>query len=75
MKKSMMMLAALAVTMCGCVGPDVAKSLSALGDDHATVRMDLTTPWGTQRVVRTNPGTNQTVSISADGSMTVTGAK
>jgi hypothetical protein len=56
----------------GCVGYTPGAITKQLKDDHATVSMTLVTPWGTQRVIRTNPGSNQTSTINVDGSVTVT---
>lgn len=52
----------------GCASPN----LKDLGDDHAAVQMTIVTPWGTQKISRVNPTTNQSASITSDGVMTIT---
>lgn len=58
------------VSIIGCTSPsaDVFKNLA---DDHAAIQMTVVTPWGTQKITRVNPTTNQSVTISSDGVMTI----
>lgn len=52
----------------GCASPN----LKDLGDDHAAVQMTIVTPWGTQKISRINPATNQSATVTTDGSVTIT---
>lgn len=46
--------------------------VTALKDDPATVSASVMTPYGSLKFVRTNPhGTNQTVTVSPDGTVVI----
>ena len=45
--------------------------VKSLAKDPATVSLQLTTVYGNLKLVRTNPGTNESVSVSPDGTVTV----
>jgi hypothetical protein len=65
---------ALALCLAGCTG--VSKLIKSGGNDHATVSGTVTSIYGTMKFVRTNPaGTNQSVTVSPDGTVTVTAPK
>lgn len=59
-----------AMALAGC-SPDI----KALGNDHASIKVELVTPWGTQRLSRVNPGPGQTAEITPDGTIRTTGTK
>lgn len=42
-----------------------------LKDDHSTVVHNILTPWGTSKLIRSNPTTNQLVTITPDGTVTI----
>lgn len=75
MKQKLFPVAAMAglLTLTGCVGTNAMKSLNNLKDNNATDVLTLITPWGQQKLVRTNPRPGQSVTIGADGSITITG--
>lgn len=56
--------------LAGC--SSMAGMVEQLKDDHALLRFSVMTPWGQQTVTRANPGPGQSVTVSADGSMTFT---
>lgn len=65
-------MTALAVgllALSGCMS--MSKLARELSKDPATVNLSLTTIYGNLRLVRTNPGTNSTVSVSPDGTVSV----
>lgn len=57
--------------LCGCSTVGMAKLIRELKDDPATVSVSITHPYGNVRFVRTNPMTNQTVTVTPDGNVTV----
>lgn len=59
------------VTLTGCTG--LSRSLKALGNDPAIVSGSLMTPYGSTKFVRVGGNrVNQTVTVSADGTVTIT---
>lgn len=48
-----------------------SKLARELGKDPATVNLSVTSLYGTVKLQRTNVGTNSTVTISSDGTVTV----
>lgn len=60
--------------LAGCTHTDISKFTKELGNDHATVILNLVTPWGTERIVRINPNTNQNVTVTPEGNVIATGA-
>lgn len=65
---------ALCIVSIGTGCADMAKLEGAMKDDPATVSTSINTVYGTAKLVRTNPATNQTVTVSPDGTVTI-GAK
>lgn len=69
MKKTLTLLALVAVAATGCVNSSLVR---ALAKDPATAHMRITTIYGTIEVSRTNPGTNSAPhKVSADGGIEV----
>lgn len=72
--KPLVILATLSIALIsggGCVTKKAEKVAEALSKDNATVVVNLGTVYGTAKVIRTNPGTNQDVTISPDGTVSV----
>lgn len=55
----------------GCVTKKAEKVAEALSKDNATVVVKIGSVYGTANVIRANPGTNQDVTISPDGSVNI----
>lgn len=62
-------LAVIAMAFTGCTS--TGKVIKALQNDKATVSLNVVHPYGQIKLVRTNPGTNQTVIVSPDGTVTI----
>ncbi len=58
-----------AIACAGCV--NVGKLTKDLSRDNATVSASVSTVYGTMKIVRSNPTTNQTVTVSPDGTITI----
>lgn len=74
MKKSLsvFIVGILAFSCTGCFGPDVAKALTAMGKDPATVHLRVSSVYGVVELSRTNPQTNSLPhTVSPDGTITV----
>lgn len=73
MKQTSILIACLTVAalFTGCAGNGIAGVAKALAVDNATVVADVMTPYGHGRLVRTNPGTNHSATITPDGSVTI----
>jgi hypothetical protein len=68
-------LCAVALLATGCTS-GMSKMAKALANDKATVTGSVTSIYGTMKFVRTNPqGTNQSVTVSPDGTVTITAPK
>ena len=56
----------------GCTGPGrLAKIVTALKDDPATVTASISSVYGVLKFTRTNPRTNQTITVHPDGTITI----
>lgn len=55
----------------GCSSTNISKLTEALGKDNATVVSKVSSIYGTGYVIRSNPGTNQDVTITSDGTVTI----
>jgi hypothetical protein len=67
MKKILLLLPLLA----GCSSTNITALVGALKDDPATVSVNVSSVYGTLRFIRTNPRTNETVTVSPDGTVTI----
>jgi uncharacterized lipoprotein YmbA len=67
--KTLALLSALAFT--GCSSTNITKLAQQLKDDPATVSVTVSSIYGTVRFVRTNTRTNQTLTVSPDGTVSV----
>lgn len=63
--------AAAVFLCCGCSSTGMAKLAKELKGDQATISSSIQSVYGTVKFVRTNPGTNSTVTIAPDGTVTV----
>lgn len=63
--------AGLAICLSGCSSTNAAKVLTALGKDPAAVHIRAVGMWGTVDVTRVGGGTNETRTISPDGTITI----
>ncbi len=66
----------LALMLCaffvsGCSSTNISKLASELSKDNATVFVSVGSVYGTLKVVRANPNTNQSCTISPDGTVTI----
>jgi len=61
----------LILLLCGCSSTNISRLASELAKDDATVIVNVGTVYGTMKVIRTNPRTNQTVTISPDGTVAI----
>lgn len=68
MKYILIAIAVLPLT--GCV--QMGALTKELGKDNATVVGNINTIYGTGKVIRTNPRDGQSVTISPDGTVTIT---
>jgi len=59
------------VSASGCSSTNISKLAAQLKNDPATVNMSVQSVYGTIKFTRTNPGTNSTVTVSPDGTVTV----
>lgn len=63
--------ATTAFILCGCRAVDPAALVKALANDPATATLTFPTPYGLVKYNRSNPGTNSSVTIHPDGSITI----
>lgn len=61
----------LVLSTSGCSTAGMARLARELGRDQATVNVSVQSVYGTLKFVRTNPGTNSTVTVSPDGTVTI----
>ena len=54
--KRLLLFLPLLLTACG---PNMAEIIGALAKDPATIRLDITSPWGSIHLDRSNPGAVQ----------------
>ncbi len=64
-------VALLTLVVAGCSSTNIAELMKATAGSDATVRANVSTIYGTANFVRTNPRTNQTATISPDGTVTI----
>jgi hypothetical protein len=57
--------------LCGCSSTNITKLVGALKNDPATVCVNVSSVYGTVRFTRTNPRTNETVTVSPDGTIVI----
>lgn len=62
-------LTTLVIVSNGCV--NASKLARELGKDNATVVVDVGTVYGTAKIIRTNPTTNHSVTITPNGNVTI----
>jgi len=55
----------------GCSTTNLADVMQQAAKDDATVVVNVSTIYGTGRFIRTNPRTNQTATVSPDGTVTI----
>ena len=60
-----------AILLAGCSSTNAAKIISAAAKDPATVQIKVTTIYGNVSYTRIGARTNETVTVSTDGSVTV----
>lgn len=56
------------ILWCGCISKGLVSDLSK---DNATVSANVNTIYGTVKIIRSNPQTNQSVTIAPDGTVTI----
>lgn len=71
MKKTFALLIAVAGLGLGCSTTNIAELVKAMSQSDATVVSKINTIYGTSSFIRTNPRTNQTATISPDGTVTI----
>lgn len=71
MKMKLMLVVVLAIPLTGCVRSNLSELVGKMGNDNATVAAKINTIYGTGYVIRSNPTTNQDVTISPDGTVTI----
>jgi len=59
------------VVCSGCSSTNITKLVGALKNDPATVCVNVSSVYGTVRFTRTNPRTNETVTVSPDGTIVI----
>jgi uncharacterized protein YcfL len=69
--KRLLLLSLAVLPLAGCTSTNITQLVKALGSDPATVSFRVTGPYGSVSFVRTSPLTNQTVTVSQDGAVTI----
>lgn len=64
-------LAAIAMLTAGCSSTNIAELMHETAQSDATVIVNISSIYGTAKFIRANPRTNQTMTISPDGTVTV----
>ncbi len=59
------------VLLTGCSTTDITELMKATAGSDATVKVSVSSIYGTINFLRTNPRTNQTVTISPDNTVTI----
>lgn len=57
--------------LAGCSTTNITKLVGQLKGDPATVFVSVQSVYGTVRFIRSNPRTNESVTISPDGTVTI----
>ncbi len=65
------LLAAVLLLAAGCTSTDITELMKATSESDATVVVNVSSVYGTAKFIRTNPRTNQTATISPDGTVTI----
>lgn len=68
----MMLCTLIAIVTSGCSSTNISQLADKLKGDNSTIVHNINTIYGTSKFIRSNPGTNQTVSIAPDGTVTIT---
>ncbi len=74
MKLKLLSLVSL-LLLSGCASSQIAKVLKAAGNDHAAIKIEVNTIYGNMKFTRVNAPTNQTTSITPDGTFTTQAIK
>lgn len=72
MKRFLPLVAIIALPLAGCSTSGMSKLVGQLKNDPATVSASVTSVYGTVKLIRVGGQTNNSVTVSPDGTVTIT---